>query len=67
MGTIYEFTCGDSATMKTVWICVKSPSLLVHYHNHYRFILTNDMTPKERVAEVKSILGQMMKMEESLK
>ena len=33
--------------MKTVWICVKSPSLLVHYHNHYRFILTNDMTPKE--------------------
>jgi hypothetical protein len=25
------------------------------------------MTPKERVAEVKSILGQMMKMEESLK
>lgn len=26
-----------------------------------------DMTPKERVAEVKSILGQMMKMEESLK
>ena len=26
-----------------------------------------DMTPKQRVAEVKSILGQMMKMEESLK
>ena len=26
-----------------------------------------DMIPKERVAEVKSILGQMMKMEESLK
>ena len=26
-----------------------------------------DMTPKQRVAEVKSILSQMMKMEESLK
>ena len=26
-----------------------------------------DMTPKERVVEVKSILSQMMKMEESLK
>jgi len=33
--------------MKTAWICVRSPSLLLHFHNHTKFVLTNDLTPKE--------------------
>jgi hypothetical protein len=33
--------------MKLVWICVKSPSLLLHFHQHSNFILTDELRPKE--------------------
>lgn len=32
---------------KIVWICVKSPSLLLHFHDCSNFILTNELKPKE--------------------